>query len=482
MSAQSDAERYADSRPGMDLVDYAEVGLPCWTVLARCQILARKDISAFDETILNAVALGVSDPQDLEIMLGLDEKVLEPLLAELVNREWLDSNNDVLHITAAGGEALDKAVQIVSREVVVPFDYDGLLRQPLTFEKVIDRAAGRRQGLRAVPGFPEDPPDISELKTSKQAITTTLRALRSEHRHSELLAISGIDRRDPAMLPATALVFAPPGRGTCEVALVVEGELSSERSGALANAGQIPRLGLDRTLRELARQPLAPSGPASIRADIDAEAELTARRRLTDAVRDADAALTDDTAAEKAVTAARRALARVAPRIVMPYEHDRLLDVAVGTSRERLLIAGGRLTQRGVNDSILGRLRRTAGNGVPVTITYDTVVDGHQSALRRLKALASDYPSVIVERREDPGGDHILISDGRWVVCGAFDWLGHTGAADRPLGDRRSILINERATMDALWAAHDGRPAPPPTSGKRNLSKSRPRRRRPRRR
>src|SRR4051794_10355437 len=116
----------------MTLVDYVEVGLPAWRVLARCDVLEPKAISAIDETTMQAISLGVDEPLDLEILLGLDEQVLETTLTGLVGNEWARDagQGGKLVLTEGGQEVLTAAMEIVARELVVPFDYDGLLRRP----------------------------------------------------------------------------------------------------------------------------------------------------------------------------------------------------------------------------------------------------------------------------------------------------------------------------------------------------------------
>src|SRR5262249_37589561 len=133
VTAADIATRHADSRPDMTLVDYVEVGLPVWHVLARCDVLEPKAISAIDETTLRAISIGVSDPLDLQILLGLDEQVLGTTLTGLVGQEWARDAGEggEVALTEAGRAVLTSAMEIVARELVVPFDYDGLLRRPI---------------------------------------------------------------------------------------------------------------------------------------------------------------------------------------------------------------------------------------------------------------------------------------------------------------------------------------------------------------
>jgi hypothetical protein len=377
-------------------------------------------------------------------------------------------------VAPAGDIALAEAAEVVSREIVVPLGYDGLLRRPLGAEAVIDRRTAHSRGTRAVPGYPEDPPDLAELQATRPLTTRQLRASRPEHRDSELLAVKGIDRRDARALLATALIFAPTGRGSCEVTLIVNGEVSADRGIALTNAGHVDRLRLSRDLRATKVLPLSPYGPPNLRSGLDLVSEARLRNALIHALRDADEARLDEPTAVKAVREARQALAAHTPRTVAPSEHRTFVNVAAGTSERRLLISGGRLTVPGVDDVLLRRLRRIAGRGVPVRIEHDGVVDGHGGALSRLNTFAEDYPSVIVEQRNDPAADHLLISDDRWLIAGLFDWLGHEGDAERPLADRRSILTADVTQIDDAWMTVDGRSGLPSQPRKRYRRRRRP--------
>jgi hypothetical protein len=125
---------------------------------------------------------------------------------------------------------------------------------------------------------PERPPDVAELRGCRQAIAAVLR--NAGNRREQDAQLLDIDRRDRYMLPALAMVFAPRGRGRCEVGLAIDDELSIEHEAAFVNAGLADRIGLDRRLRATQRRPLSLPGPAARRTRVDEDAEQAARRAL----------------------------------------------------------------------------------------------------------------------------------------------------------------------------------------------------------
>lgn len=473
--------RQVDSRPDMRLVDYVEVGLPAWRVLARCDVLEPKAISAIDETTMRAVSLGVDDALDLQILLGLDEQVLDTTITGLVDHEWARDADDEgnVALTEAGDAVLSAAVEIVAREVVVPFDYDGLLRRPILDQNLVDRRVGAARGLREVPATPERPPDVAELRSCRQGIGRVLRVAGSRReQEAQLLDVRSIDRRERYMLPALAMVFAPKGRGRCEVALAVDDELSIEHEAAFVNAALVDRIGLDRGLRATGRRPPIAPGPTVQRARLDEDAEQAARRALREArdrAGNAGVEATDEEAED--VRRARAELNDLPVRTVLPHEHAALLRVALSASRQRLLIAGGAASSAHVDGRFLAQLRPTLEAGTFVRIIVSGAAPGAEGALKSLYDLTRDYPQLIVEER-DLASQGALISDSRFVAFGAFPWLGQLGDRDRPIADTRSLLVRDPKAADEEWARLDGRT---PGSSER-VSTPNPRGRRRRRR
>jgi hypothetical protein len=474
------AERFADARSGMALLDFCEVALPYWRVLARCEVLARKPISTIDETIMRAVALGVDQLSELELMLGLDETVLESAIVGLIADERLQSTGDETFVLTDGGqEVLANAIEIVSREQVVPFDYDGLLRRPVLVEDLLEPRRIRERGLREVPPYPARPPDVAELRVCRQDIVRLLRNLGDgRDQESQLLAIRGFDRRDRMYRPAVALLFVPlDTRGRAEIAFALEDELSLEHEAAFANAGLRERIAIERPLRSLRRRALVLPA-TNMRDRVDLEGEMAARERVREAR--AAAETTANKPEQDELREARRAFSALTPRTVGVHEHAALLQIALEASRERLLIAGGKISQQEVNPVFLRRLRGALARGTSVLIVTEGAIDGHARALDQLRALARDFPALVIDEKTKVATGPALLSDRRFAVVGRYNWLGHLGDPQRELGDRRSLLTTNSAEIDELWQSFDARPTAARSSSRRPRSRGR-RSRNPRR-
>jgi hypothetical protein len=272
---------------------------------------------------------------------------------------------------------------------------------------------------------------------------------------SQLLQVRSIDRRDRLVLPALALVFAPQGRGRCEVALAIGDELSVEHETVFVNAGLATRIGLDRRLRATQRRPISLPGPASRRDGIDSAAELATRRALREA-REAAPAHNDNDGAAEEIRLARARLNDLPVRTVLPHEHGALMRVALSSSRRRLLIAGGAVTAEHVDGRFVRQLRQTLDTGTLIRIVVSGPVAGSERAFKALRSAAGDYPNLVVEEL-DLGDDGALLSDDRFVAFGSFPWLGQLGDGARPLADRRSLLTRASEAIEATWKAIDGR-------------------------
>ena len=468
MKAGEIAAQVAGERPGMTLLDFAEVGLPYWRILARCDVLAKKPLSAIDETVLRAISLGVQNPTDLQLLLGLQEPVFEGVIVGLLGEGWIEgAPEQPVALTEAGTEALGAAVELVSEERVVPFYYDGLLRRPVAIDDAIEPRRARDLGIREVPPAPSRPPDIAELRKCRGDLVRILRTLRDgRDQETELLAIRGWDRRDRVYRPAIAMVFMrESGRGIPQLAFAIDGKESVDHEAAFASGGQIDRLGIVRALRSRRKSPLLLPGPKGLRDALRPQAEQAARDRIHRAEQMVDNAGTDR-APRRELRRARRELGSLSPRSVSPHEHQALLEYAIQSSQSQLLIRGGELAAAHVDLPLVDKLRAALERGARIWVA--TQSRPHGVASKALQDLAKDYSHMSLEFDLPERTESVLISDELLAIQGGYPWLGHLGDARRPLGDCRSIL-----TTDSEWIKElAGRLMNPPT----------PRRDKPRRR
>ena len=242
MTPEDVARRYA-SRPGYTLVSYGEVGLPYYRILLRVEVLDRKQIGPFAEFVLRSVDLGIDEPEELEELLGLDDRVLEASVVGLLGSDDLhvgrhdESTRTGLLITPKGRRTLETTVSIVPEEVLIEIDYDGLLQKPVPFlDRWYTPIELKEMGVREVPPTRVRPPELPRLQGQIEAVEAVIRAV-GERRAArrDLLALKGIERRRRVFQTAFALVYRANSDSSIQVAFAIEGACPMSTSRCLRN-------------------------------------------------------------------------------------------------------------------------------------------------------------------------------------------------------------------------------------------------------
>src|SRR5262249_31770988 len=129
------AKRYR-GRPGYRLADYADVGLPIYSVTVRALSIARKKIPPTEEFVLKCLDRGLSLPEEIAAFLGLEQHVVKGILIDLAQSESIaliaeaGTRNQSLRLTQKGRLTLEKAETQVPEERIFALHYDALLRRP----------------------------------------------------------------------------------------------------------------------------------------------------------------------------------------------------------------------------------------------------------------------------------------------------------------------------------------------------------------
>jgi hypothetical protein len=403
------AEQLAESRQGWELVGYAEVALPYFRITTRLRVIARKCLGPIDEYVLHSVGVGVIAPEDIGALLGLDEPVLEATVVGLMQREALRLNGDQLSLTPLGDELIKECAQIVSEVSTVEIDWDGLLRHPVAaLSSWYEPRELREIGLREVPPTPATRPDVDELRRERDPIEELIRRAGDRRLGTvEVLDVGGIDRRYRIFRPAVALAFQQQTSRDIQIAIVIDGRTSAAHEEAFAKAGLARRFGV--SSRGLASTP-------------------TIRSALGDAYDRAG--------------------------VVAPYQHRRLLDAAISSSHERLLVLGYRLRRAVLDKDMIELLESKLVEGVSVHIGYG--VRGRDGAevdrdvLDTLHRLSDTHEKLVVGRlrRAHPC---LLVSDSAPAVVTGFDWLGYRGDPTGLLADQRGRIVSAPEVVESLY-------------------------------
>jgi hypothetical protein len=453
MTADELAERHAGDRPGFELVSYAEVGLPYWRLRVRCEILARKTVSAIDEILLKAVDADVRSSEDLVGLLGLDEPVLDAAVVGLLGSGWLRQQVDgTLAVTDVGAEMKRELALLRSEDRPLSFDYDGLLRRPALVDRPLEPRQLAAQGRREIPPSPAKRPDLLELRAKQPELERLMRMLGGgRDQDSDLLAVKEILRRERIFREALALVYRSKTASELEVAFLVDDEPSPDHEAAFARAGLAQRLGMDRVLRRQVKpHGLAPLDGVLDRANPDREADLRARLHVA---RADDAAGVSD--AQKELQRVHEELRTLEVRTVEPYEHPQFLLVAQRGSKERLLIVSPYIRDAVVTERFIGNLRKRLDAGAEVRVGYGSggarERDTDPGAHKKLSRLAADYDRMYFDYLGATPAK-VLLSDNSLLVLTSFNWLSFRGDPNRTFRDERGTLVKAEEHIDAEWS------------------------------
>ncbi len=460
MSAADIASRFAQ-RPDFELLAYADVGLPYWRVRTRCELLARKQISPIDEFVLRAVKIGVDRRDEISVMLGLDEVILDGTVGAMLAEDWVELvGTEQVALTDKGAVAEHAAIEERSEERMITFEFDGLLRRPSLLDLPLEPSQLAALGAREIPPFPVSRPDEFELREHRSELERLIRSYgKRRDREVDLLAIKEVVRRERVFREATALLFRALQGNELRVAFVLEDELSNEHEHAFAQARLLDRIGLARGVRSRTQHPRLLGETA--RALYDADAEQSAREQIRQRRQTLDVDSEPNSVLSDALRQARERLGKLAVRMLECYEHPPLLNLVLRSAKEDLLLISPRVTGAVINEDLAGEIRRALKRDVRIRLGYginrDPQAGLDETAHERLGRLAADYPKLEVAHLGSLKLN-ALVRDDRLAAVTNFPLLAHRGDATRALGDERGWLLanadliaDERAKWEDVW-------------------------------
>lgn len=433
----------AASRDGFEPMACTPVAMPCWRLLVRVEVLARRDISPLEEFVLRAAAEADPKVGVIQRLLGLDDQTFEDALASVCGHEWAKVDAGArLRLTDAGRETLVTRTRERSEERAITVDFDGLLRRPLFLDAPLEPAQARSAGLLTMPAWPSAPPDALELADRADALQALIRqAGDGRDQEIDLLAVKGVLRRDRIFREAVLVVFRS-ASGKIQAAPVVDGVLSDEHEQALAAPDVWRMLRLASELRRGRRyEQILPVAARELH-DPERDAEATALRLQAGAPFLSGADEPDvEALRERAADATRR----LAVRRVMPQEHPRVLRLAVRTARQRLLLAVPVISPTALDGDALADLRAMLSRGVDLTLVHATSPD-------------VELPGALVALLERDGAHEMrirsmttatLVRDENLALRTLYPLLADRGR-ERPVRDERGWLVTDAGQVAAL--------------------------------
>ncbi|WP_027582895.1 hypothetical protein [Bradyrhizobium sp. Ai1a-2] len=436
--------RYHSDRPGFELIDFAEVGLPVFKIYIIASLLLHTPLPPIFEFVLRCVKLGVDTCGEISACLGIPSRMVDQALKALYRAEELAfvpndlSEADRFILTRKGERTVTSLEQILPELQTLPIYFDGLTRKPIA-PPAIQLLKGKEAvdfGLKEIPALPATRVEAEDIDISLAARLFNQERVGEARR--DLLAIKAIDRRMRLHLPATVLVFRSTDGNEVELSFAIESKLLDDHSRAFALA-EGPKKA--RLLTDLAKPHLIGTDSFSRR--------ISAIDRQIDEVSAA--------AKKPRLTLLPRTpqLPRNSLRRLSVLEHPPILWDAITTAKDRLLIICPWITAQVVDAKMLKEIEALLERKVRFYLGFGLDEQGGKKAKpipEQLEKLSLRYNNFVLLRL---GNTHekILIKDREYAVLTSFNWLSFKGDPTRALRLERGVCISEPEYVESEFVS-----------------------------
>jgi hypothetical protein len=420
------AERFGQ-RPGYDLTNFREVGLPIYRQTVIAIVMEEKPLPALQEFALRSIEAGFVTPSAITAFLGLDEGDLNEALYGLISDGFVrvlntGTTGEELGITERGRAVMEEFRMVRAEEKTYNIDFDGLLRRPIPLRNVALKSRRLRElGAIEIAPSPARKPAVEEFDVTQ--VEQSLRAVRQLDKSWKVLEILRISKTDTVFVPATMLVFRAKVGDDVQAAFVINGKISEEHELAFAESQGPARLGM-----------IGTSTP-----DVRAEAEDVVASDVSREVLEA---------AVKAAQTNNDSVDQTSPtyELLQTFDHPTYLEKALTETQRQLVIVSPWIKSRVVDNAFTGKLRELLRRGVEVYLGYGFGPEDERKdnveAVRALERLASEFPNFHLVRLGDNHAK-VLVSDSSFAIFTSFNWLSFVGDPQRTFRDERGLLVRK---------------------------------------
>jgi hypothetical protein len=440
-------------------------------------------MNPFAEFALRSVSSGLTSYSAIAASLGIERRVLDATLVELMHKEQLavqtegEAPDEVLNVTKYGQKTLADAAEIEPSLVQLAVNYDPLAKKVIPpFGDFLQPRELRDQGIREVPIPARLQPELHRLDLME--IERVVRgSVSGREQLRDVLALKAM-RRFRVFRPAVALVYRAETGSEMQVEIAIDGQVSELHSLAFSREGLARRLGmLDRPGRS--EDAVAAEVGKVVAVGLRDEERNRKMREIKRAIRAAERLEAEPDVSEEHVEAVRERAERAqkilegaAVQSIETFEHPQYLEDALTTSKKRIIIVSPWLRRQVMNHGFMVKLEELLEGGVDVYIGWGISADERSDpnadkvVVERLDKLSTQYVKLNVRRL---GNTHakVLISDDRWVIVTSFNWLSFRGDPKRTFRDERGTIVrNTRYVQQqtAEWLQRFDRRSEPDSS------------------
>lgn len=427
-----DVARLFDDRPGFNLVDFEEVGLPVYRLTSIVLTLQAKAYSPIEEFVLRTIESGLTTVEELVGFLGISTTIIEATASNLIKDDELIAEPDgTLRLTRKSERVLAGESHIRPREQSLVFRYDGLTRRPISSEesRFWEPRDLRERGIREIRPFPPKRPNPQDIRGDELQAVLPRQSQLGEPT-VQILQVKSISRAAANFIPAVALIYRRASGSDVQVGFSIDGRLSREHEDAFAASDGPARMGITAAIlnSQSAQDGLDVSSVVKV-PTIEAYGAQAARQKAFANLRRQIEAK-DGNVSERNSSGSSTPL-RPEVEMIAVYDHPPLLRSAIKESQRRLIIISPWITDAVVDRPFLQELTARLEGGLNVYIGYglgeeDRVPD----AVKKLEKLSTSYNNLRFVRLGDTHAK-VLIKDDDWLVTTSFNWLSFRGDPKR---------------------------------------------------
>jgi len=462
-------------RPGHYLADWAEVGLPVYSLNVQALTLAHKTIPPIEEFLLRCMAMDLCSVDEISQYLGLTREVLKPAFINLNQTENIaltaQQGMQSWSLTQKGRTTLQTSEIIAPEERTFSIHFDAILRKPTLYrsQRLLRYRELGEEGLIEIEAYPPKRPQPPEI--SPGDIERILRNTPGlTERRRDVLAIRSLENTKKVFIRAVALLFRGAGENETQLAFLIDGRLSTEHELAFAQTEGFKRIthrlisdAVERTEIRATKESIEvlPSLEATAgqidASTIQAEVQVAKQSealRLAESEQEKAVLLQRLKESEEALERLRAEAKKLPIRNLYVLDHPPLLQDAVLNAQRRMMIISPWITAKVVNREFVKRLEELLRKQVAVYIGYgiseeetQNLYAKDQAAREDLRQLARKYSHFCFVRL---GNTHakVLIKDSDFAAVTSFNWLSFKGDPDRAFRDEQGILLQEPGLVD----------------------------------
>lgn len=468
MTAEDIAERYSHLS-GYRFINYYQVALPLWIITFDATVVAQKKIPLIEEFILLSINSGLGSLQEVSGFLGLNEIYVKKILGKLVSEDAIHSASKKLSLTQRGVALIDQTNEIQPRRTKLSILYDGISRKPIVSTSnwnPLTSQQVKQWGLFEIPPLPGKTPTETELDNVDFNVAVPRSVKQEEHIH-QVISATKVGHMMKRYREAVMLVY----RGVSDEDLVVkfassDGRLIDAVEKAFAERNGVKRLNLEAQLKKSSQEAIGEFEKDPFHdkiRELFSQAEGPDRDRLLQREKveaEIDESIvkieeaTDDESVEKLkerieqLTSERDCIKEkydsFSTRYLEPFEHPRVFNEALETTKRRLLIISPWINDYVMDDFKINKIEKLLRNKVCVYIGYGiTKRPGDQdddwkgrNAIDSLTKLSQRHENLVFLKLGDTHAK-VLIFDCISVV-GSFNWMSF-GGDDLVCGGQRKV-------------------------------------------